>query len=288
VNTSANSDNSLPKKQRRDTAREHARLQRELAAKKKRRNRGFLQGGLIVGALAILAVIALVVVNAARPAQPGPLNMLSDGLLLTGAAMTPVATKAIPAGKTPTPTQTTAYAKTVNIVSYVDYQCPICQSFEATNSTQIQQWVEAGYATIEFHPIAILDRESQGMKYSSRAANAVACVANYQPAAYYAVNTALFVGQPKELSTGLTDKQLITIVQGAGATDPSIPDCVTSQKFASWVSDATNRALKGPLPNSTVSALQGTPTVIVNGKLYSGAIDNAAAFLQFVGTTAGS
>lgn len=280
---SASSTNG-PKKQRRDAAREHAKALREQAAKKKRRNRWFLQGGLAIGALAVLAVVVLVVVNVAKPPGPGPKNMLSDGILLSGPGMAPVATPALAPGEAPVATKPSAHPSTVNIVTYIDYQCPYCQQFEATNGAQIQQWVQDGFATIEIHPIAILDSSSQGTRYSTRAANAAACVANYQPSVFYAVNTALFAAQPKEQTSGLTDQKLIAVVQGAGATNTSIPKCITSQQFAGWVSAATSRVLKGPLPNSTVSALNGTPTVIVHGKTYTGSLTDPKAFAQFVDT----
>ncbi len=257
---------------------------REQAAKRKRRNRQFLQGGLVLGSLAILAIAALIVVNVTRPPGAGPLNMLSDGILLAGSSVTPVATPALAGGKPPVPTNPAAHASTVNIVTYIDYQCPYCQQFEATNSAQIRQWVAAGFATIEIHPIAILDSSSQGTRYSTRAANAAACVANYQPAVFYAVNTALFAAQPKEQTSGLTDQKLISVVRGAGATNASIPNCITGQKFADWVSAATSRALKGPLPNSSLQAVNGTPTVIVHGKPYNGSLTDPKAFLQFVAT----
>jgi nucleoid-associated protein YgaU len=61
---------------------------------------------------------------------------------------------------------------------------------------------------------------------------------------------------------------------------------VTEQTFASWVGGATDRALTGPLPNSDVRAVTGTPTVLVNGVSYTGAFDDAAAFEEFVLTEA--
>ena len=45
---------------------------------------------------------------------------------------------------------------------------------------------------------------------------------------------------------------------------------------------STNRALSGPLPNANIPKLNGTPTVIVNGVAYTGALGDAAAFQAFV------
>jgi protein-disulfide isomerase len=278
----------LTKKQKQDQARESARLQREEQRARKRRQRWFIQGGVVLGMLAVVAIAALVVFNVTRPPSPGPLNMLSDGILISGngTATSAVTTTAIQADSTPVPTDPTKQTGTVNIVMYVDYQCPFCQQFEKTNATQISQWVTAGIATVEIHPIAILDNSSGGTKYATRSANAAACVANFDPDKYLAVNSALFTSQPAEGTSGLTDAALQKVVSDAGASGKDVASCITGQTFSGWVTSATKRALAGPLPNSDTAKVAGTPTVIVDGKKYTGALDNAKAFNDFVGQLA--
>ncbi|MEP6482578.1 MAG: thioredoxin domain-containing protein [Rhodoglobus sp.] len=273
------------KKQKQDEARENARLLREEQRARKRRQRWIVQGGVVVGMLAVVAIAILVVFNVTRPPSPGPLNMLSDGILISGngTATAAVATAAIQAGAKPVPTDPTAHKDTVNIVVYLDYQCPYCQQFETTNSDQIGKWVASGLATVEIHPIAILDNSSNGTKYSTRAANAAACVANFDPDKYLAVNNALFTGQPAENTSGLTDAALTTLVSDAGASGKDVASCIQNQTFVGWVSDATKRANKGPLPNSDTPSVKGTPTVLVNGKSYGGSITDPSAFSSFVG-----
>lgn len=275
----------LTKKQKQEHARELARLAREQDRTRKRRRRWMTQAGIGVGLLAIVAVVALVFVNSTPPSVAGPLNMLSDGILIegNGTAAAAVSTKAIQPSATPVATDTSSMAETANIVLYVDYQCPYCKQFETTNGDQIQQWVTSGVATVEIHPIAILDNSSQGTKYSTRAANAAACVANFDPDNYLAVNKSLFANQPAENTPGLTDKEIIKLVQGAGSTGDDVSACITKQTFASWAGASTARALAGPLPNSDVSTVAGTPTVVVNGTHYTGALDDATAFSDFVG-----
>ncbi|CAN5303021.1 thioredoxin domain-containing protein [soil metagenome] len=282
------SQERLTKKQKQEFAREDARLKREEQRARKRRQRWLVQGGVVVGMLAIVAVVALVVFNVTRPPSPGPLNMLSDGILISGngSATAAVATKAIPANSTPVPTDPTAHKDTVNIVVYIDYQCPYCQQFETTNSDQIQKWVSTGVATLEVHPIAILDNSSKGTKYSTRSANAAACVANFDPDNFLSVNNALFAQQPAEQTSGLTDDELKKLVSGAGATGADVASCIQNQTFAGWVTEATKRARTGPLPNSDTPAVTGTPTIIVNGTKYPGSITDASAFNNFVGQLA--
>jgi hypothetical protein len=208
-----------PRKDRRDLAREKARMLREEQQKRQRRRRLAWRGGVAIGIVAIAVIVAIVIVNGARPeAATGPRNMASDGILLTGdgTSITAVTTPAIAAGGKPTATDPTTLADTVNIVTYVDYLCPFCGEFEATNAQQVTSWVTTGNATLEVHPISILDGSSSGTKYSTRAANAAACVADLDPDRFLAVNTALFANQPAENSSGLTNAELVTLVKNAG------------------------------------------------------------------------
>ena len=140
----------------------------------------------------------------------------------------------------------------------------------------------AGEATLEYHPISILDSGSAGTKYSTRAANAVSCVADSQPADVLAVNEALFQNQPAENGPGLTDEELVSLVADAGVTDKKVAACITDRTFASFVGAATKRALAGPLPNADIEQIKGTPTVLVNGVAYTGALDDPTAFSDFV------
>ena len=52
-------------------------------------------------------------------------------------------------------------ASVANIRVYVDYLCPYCDQFERTNAEQLEQWLESGAATLEIHPIALLDEPSR-------------------------------------------------------------------------------------------------------------------------------
>jgi protein-disulfide isomerase len=209
--------------------------------------------------------------------------MASDGIVLSGDGTTvsAVTTDATPADGSPTPSAA-GTAEKPSIVVYLDYMCPFCGQFDTTNAEQLETWVTQGAADLEIHPLGFLDNASLGSKYSTRAANALACVANYQPDAALDVNTALFAQQPAENTTGLTDDELVTLVEGAGVDDPAVASCVTGGEFTDWVASATERALNDPLPNSDLAAVSATPTVLVNGQQYQGSPTDAAAFAQFV------
>jgi protein-disulfide isomerase len=273
-----------PKKDRRDVARETARIQREQQKKRDTRNRWLLRGGIGVGLIAIAAIVAVLVVGSIKPPTPGPANMASDGILFEGdgGTISVVETPATAADADPVPTDLSEFADTVNIAVYLDYLCPYCNIFETTNADQINNWVGTGAATLEVHPVSILDNASNGTKYSTRSANAASCVANYEPNSFLDVSNALMAAQPTEGTSGLTNAELVGVVESAGVTDAAVATCITDEEFSSWVGDATDRALENPLPNSSLEQLTGTPTVIVNGVQYSGALEDAAAFETFV------
>ena len=285
----------VTKKARRDQAREHARELREQERRRKVRN-GWILRGSIGLALVAIAVITVLVFNNVRDAQieaqapkPGPANMISDGILLQGDGagnIVAVPTAAIPAGGDYTPTDITKYADTVNIVTYVDYFCPICQAFEQTNAEQLGTWVSSGAATLEIHPISILDRSSLGTRYASRSANAMACVAQYDPNAFFQATTAMYANQPAEGTSGLTNEEIASVLAQAGVTSLDVVTCINDETFKQWVTDATNRSNVGPIPNSELTRVGGTPTILVNGYQYPGAVDDANAFAQFVSAVA--
>ena len=274
-----------PRRSRREDVREQARLLLVEQAKRDKRRRLFLRGGIGIGLLAVVAIVALVIVNNVNaPAAPGPANMASDGILIGSAGTTVSAATTVARGADADPiaTDQSTLTDTANIVLYVDYLCPICGNFETTNGEQITSWVTAGNATVEIHPISILDRASSGTKYATRAANAAACVANYDPDNFLPFNTAMYADQPAENSSGLTDAELISLAEGVGVTSTEVAGCINDQTYAGWVDASTQRALDGPIPNSDIDNVKGTPTVLVNGVSYTGSFTDAAAFEAFV------
>ncbi|MEH6780897.1 MAG: thioredoxin domain-containing protein [Rhodoglobus sp.] len=282
-------DSRLTKNERREAAREKARIQRDEQKKKDRRTKLFLQGGVGLALVAIVAVIALVLVNSNQPAGPGPRNFASDGIQLNqGFIATPTDARASDAD--PIPNQRDEESGVLDIQMYVDYLCPICGAFEQTNADYIESLVENGAATLEIHPITILDRLSQGQRYSSRAANAVACVADSSPNDFYKYHNTLLSEevQPAENTAGLSNDELIAVLDVAGveATD-EIVECINDETFKPWVKNSTARALSDPIPNTDLGPVTGTPTVLVNGLKYEGAVNDLAAFQAFVIQAAG-
>lgn len=268
------------KLERREAARERSRA--AMAAQKKRelRQKLLVRSGILLGIVAFVAVVALVIVTGIKPAGPGPRNMASDGIVI-GKGLMAERTAALSAGQEPTPTTTPSTDKVAHIRLYSDFLCPNCGAFEQQNGSYIKGLVKSGGATIEYHPIAILDRASMGTDYSTRAANAAAAVANYSPDSYFAFNEALFAAQPAENSEGLSDARLKSIAGDVTGIDnlTSIEKAIDDREFAGWVADATSRAGDNAMQGSDLKKFVGTPTVIVNGKAWDG---TKLTFTEFV------
>jgi protein-disulfide isomerase len=224
------------KDRRREAAREKARALREAEQARQRRRRRLV---VAAAAAAVLIVVVAVgaVVQAGRSrvgtAAAAPAHVVDDGIV-TGDPDAPA---------------------TVTI--YLDYQCPACKQLEQNEGPWLDALRDQGRITIDYHPIAILDRYSS-TRYSTRAANAAACVADSSPEVFPAFNDALFAAQPPEGGEGLPDAELVRIARSVGAPD-AVEPCITGQEFAGWVAAATERASK--------KGVQGTPTVLVDGRV---------------------
>ncbi|TPW70157.1 thioredoxin domain-containing protein [Schumannella sp. 10F1B-5-1] len=257
------------KKQRIEEAREAARLAREKREKRQKLLKVLVPSIATLVVLGIAALIVVVVIaTMPKPAFPGgPKNMASDGILFQGDGTSSevVNTAALKKGDKPKATEFPANDGLAHIVTYVDWSCPACKSFESAYSEQIDQIVAAGQATLEVHPIAILDHLYSGSRYSSRSANAAACIANFAPEKFAAAQTAMFDAQPEsETGPGLSNAEIKKIVNNAGADSDAINTCIDSEQFKKWVTAATQRA-------TSDADLQGsngfsTPTVVVNGQ----------------------
>lgn len=267
------------KSQRQTAAREKARQQREEELSRKKRRRLITQLSVVGGVVLVAVLVTALIINgfnsvsSSASTATGPQNMISDGIVI-GPGLVAQRTDANDASASPSD----AAANTTNrLVVYLDYQCPNCEEFEATNETQIQQWVNSGKITLEIRPISFLDKSSKN-EYSSRAANAAACVANYAPDSFFAFNTAMFNNQPTEGTAGPTNDDINTLITSViGSTNSDLASCVTNGTYSSWVTQATNRGIGQP--NEYGLAVTGTPAVFFNGTAVSGSITTDASVL---------
>jgi protein-disulfide isomerase len=144
--------------------------------------------------------------------------------------------------------------------TYIDFMCPVCNQFEQTYGEAIQGLVTDGTITLNIHPISILDRASQGTEYSTRAANAMYCVAAADGTAAVPFMQAMFANQPEEGTAGLTDEQILAIAAGVGVT--GIDTCVNDGEYSGYVTAMTEQTPVAPGASGI-----GTPTIAINGEV---------------------
>jgi len=165
----------------------------------------------------------------------------------------------------------------VNVTAYVDYACPHCAEFDANNTDQIRGWLEDGTIdSYSIHPIVFLS------DYSLVGANAMQCVAEYDPNKLLDVNDYL-IGN---FDQGLKSKQVLAGIYELGVpTNDDFAKCVRGGKYNDAVDAATARAQAGPIPESTIDNVQGTPTILINGQKYPGD-PSASVFAEYVNLVA--
>lgn len=144
--------------------------------------------------------------------------------------------------------------------TYIDFMCPVCNQFEQVFGAEIQGLVDDGAITHGIHPISILDGQSRGTEFSTRAANAMYCVAVADADASVPFMNAMFAGQPQEGTSGLTDDEILEIAASAGVT--GIDACVDDGTYADYVT-----AITQDTPVQPGAGGIGTPTIAVNGEV---------------------
>ena len=162
---------------------------------------------------------------------------------------------------------------------YEDFMCPICNGFEGTTGPTIKQMIAEKKVTVRYHPVAILDDASNGTRYSTRSAGAVAAAAVDGKFTEY--HEVLFANQPREGSEGLTDAKLIELGRSVGLGD-TFANAVTGKTYDNWATKVTETfASRG---------FNGTPTIVVNGKQVEGpdnTLPTTEVFTQAVAAAAG-
>ncbi len=231
---------SKPTKVAASAARERALLLKAQERRAQRRNYVLAVAGMLVAIIAVAFLVKFITASGAVP-DSGVLSTPSaadesGGILVNQDGSL---------GGTPP-------AGAVRVDVYIDPLCPGCHQFETIGGPTLAAMREEGTVVVYYHPISILDRLSRNTHYSTRAAAAVATVAEYDPAHFEEFFAALFENQPEENSTGLSNAQIEEIATGIG-----VPGDVAAKfkdgEFTRWVTAATERA--------SVDGLASTPWI---------------------------
>lgn len=229
-----------------DSARiREPRKVRAVVAQRSGKHRRLLAGGVVVILGLVVAIVAVVVVALGGRGSGG-----AEGGLVAPAGATVGGALAVgPAGAP------------VRLEVYVDYMCPFCGQFERANGAELNRLVADGTVRLELYPMSFLDRLSGGSRYSTRAANAVATVADRAPDRVLAFTAALFDAQPAEGTVGRSDDEIAVLARHAGVGEQVI-GAFADRAFEPWIARSTATVFD--------SGITGTPTVKINGTVFPG------------------
>lgn len=144
---------------------------------------------------------------------------------------------------------------------FEDFDCPVCKDMHAKVDATIQRLAREGKVKVVFHPVTIFQDEPMRSN-SIRAAAAARCV----PAEnWLAFRDELYSIQPAPhgVASGFTVEELVKAARKAGA---AVDECVRSQSYA-----------KAHVAESAKIRLEGTPTVVLDGRLLGNEAFDAAA-----------
>lgn len=142
----------------------------------------------------------------------------------------------------------------VHITIYADANCVHCANFEDTYGDQLNEWLANGDITLEYRTVGYLDRGSP-TNYSSRAANAMACVADAAPASYLKYVEAVWANYP---NGEMSNAELAALAEQNGA---NVGDCIENGDFRSFVQFTTAAA--------QADGIAGTPTIFIQDKEFA-------------------
>ena len=200
------------------------------------RRRRTVVGGVVAAVVLVVALVVVVVVQTQRTSTSAdaatPPGVTDGYAFAVGSADAPV---------------------TMDV--YEDFQCPVCAQLEETSGATIAQLVDEGTVQVRYHGMAFLDRAST-TRYSTRALNAAAVVAESGTGAFRAFHDLLFAQQPAEGTAGLSDDELVGLATQAGADGESVESGIRDLRYEEWVAAATDRASE--------DGVTGTPTVFVD------------------------
>jgi protein-disulfide isomerase len=171
---------------------------------------------------------------------------------------------AVPAGASmgqgyPAFASVTAAAGAPTVDLYEDFQCPICAQFEAALGSTMQGLAQDGKLKLNYHVLNFLD-DKTGAKNSTPAANGAFCAA--ADGKFQEFHNAVFASQVAE-GKDVIDADLGAWAATAGLTGDALTTwqkCVADETYTKYVTSVNEAAFKIP-------SFQGTPTVMINGKV---------------------
>ncbi|GAB3024390.1 hypothetical protein GCM10011376_09860 [Nocardioides flavus (ex Wang et al. 2016)] len=216
-----------------------------------------------IGVLVAL-VVAVIAVVVRDPATTDPAPRAGDGEVVAPSGLGPEGSISIGDGP-------------VTVTVYFDYLCPACGAFEEANGGTLDQLLQTDDVTVDLRPISFLDELSEGTEYSTRSANALATVVDADPDHAWPFHRALYAHQPAEGAEGLTDDQLASIARDVGVPS-EVAALFAEGRHEAWIAQQTTRAFD--------SGVTGTPTILIDGKPFTGDPYEPGSLASVVGQAA--
>lgn len=144
----------------------------------------------------------------------------------------------------------------VRIDVWFDLMCPYCKKFDGIQRDALRDWSSHSRTQLVLHPLAFLDRASEGSAYSTRAATVLAAAATQDERAVLPIMFTLYDQQPAEHTSGLSDDELITI---AAQHEIDVRAVLQERPHDAIFKKNSAAAFSG------ADAITGTPTVRIDG-----------------------
>lgn len=271
-------DNKTTKQQRRAAAREKARKLREAEKRAERRRRIAKWGVAIALPVIAIALIVVLVLSQNKTATIGaaPAGATEQGgIVLTDTetfADGPLTAVDVDTVDDPDPEATAAppgadaagEGEPATVVVYADPNCVHCAEFENNYGSLLQTALDNGEITLEYRVVNYLDHLSSS-RYSTRASEAAACVAQENPSAYLPFLGSVFSAYGDEPD----NEQLTSMAADAGA---DIGSCLDERDYRAFVDYTSAQGL--------AAGVTGTPSVWVQGESWADSGQDFPTFLS--------
>ncbi|WP_395693654.1 DsbA family protein [Nocardioides sp.] len=220
------------------TARAAAAMAEQQAAERRRRN--LMVGGVVLAVLVILAGGFLI----ARA-----LDTTND---VSASSSSSTSELGVTIGPDSAPHE---------VVIYEDFLCPYCGELEKASREDLAKLADEGKVQVEYRPFDLLGGGDES-SYSVRSAGAFSIVlANSGPEVAKKFHDLLYDNQPSEAGPFPESSELADLAVQAGAKESDVRDAIEADEGTPWVTKATKAAVS--------AGVQGTPTVLLDGKVFS-------------------
>ncbi len=211
-------------------------MEKKRQKQKQRRRLMIILGGVIVLFIAIIAILSLTTHSS-----------IGDDIIL----ITPIARPMV---------NGTAFGDPnapVKIEVFSDFQCPACKTFAQEIEPQvIETYVTTGTVYLVYRHFPFLD-DRAATKESDQAANASMCAAEQQR--FWDYHDILFANWNGENVGAFNDRRLIAFAEALNLDMNAFNACFKENRY--W------NDIKKDIADGKLANVQGTPTVLVNGKI---------------------